>query len=133
LPAPLNLAPVRAPSELGLNSPSDTSVSYRRPAPNPFRITSFADPYPLTPIESHLYGNHGGKSAPSKILAYFFVAHPITVILSEARDLFFSFLFFTSLPLPSQTKGNPMSAKHLTINTVNISVPAATLPHAPRR
>ena|GEM_PF-3877887 len=64
MPAPLNLALVSALRELRLNSPSDTSTSYRRSAANPFRITSFADPCLLTPIESHLYTNDRGWGHP---------------------------------------------------------------------
>ena len=66
MPAPLNLALVRALSELCVNSSSDASTTYRRSDANPFRITSFADPYPLTTIESHLYKKHGGGGHPHK-------------------------------------------------------------------
>jgi hypothetical protein len=34
----------------------------------PFRITSFADPYPLTLIESHLYKKHGGAYPPAPLV-----------------------------------------------------------------
>src|SRR5579859_3011515 len=38
-------------------------------SPKFFRITSFADPYPLTPIESHLYKIQGEGSPWHKISA----------------------------------------------------------------
>jgi hypothetical protein len=37
----------------------------RRAATIPFRITSFADPHPLTLIESHSYKKQGGASSSS--------------------------------------------------------------------
>src|SRR5580698_9202795 len=36
-----------------------TSARHSSNAPIPFRITSFADPYHITPIESHLYKKQG--------------------------------------------------------------------------
>jgi hypothetical protein len=90
LPAPLNLALVSALRELRLNSPSDTSTSYRRSAANPFRITSFADPCPLTPIESDLYKNYRGVGGAAKISSSF-ASFARGVIPSGARDLLFSF------------------------------------------
>ena len=89
MPAPLNLAPVRALSKLQLNSSSDTSTSCRS-ATNPFRITSFADPCPLTPIESHLYKNYRGIGGAAKISSSI-ASFARGVIPSGARDLLFSF------------------------------------------
>ncbi len=90
MPAPLNLAPLRALSELRFNSSSDTSTSYRRSAANPFRITSFADPCLLTPIESHLYKNYRGIGGAVKISSSF-ASFARGVIPSGATDLLFSF------------------------------------------
>ena len=85
MPAPLNLAPVRALCELRLSSSSDRPTAYRRSAANPFRITSFADPHPLNPIESHLYINHGGGGPLVQNL-------PVSLYFITTLLLFFSTL-----------------------------------------
>ena len=43
---------------------SALATSHSSLATIPFRITSFADPHPLTLIESHFYKKHGGTLPP---------------------------------------------------------------------
>src|SRR5580704_8128536 len=47
------------------NAPNSVKIRpHEKRARKPFRIKSFADPHPLTLIESHLYKKHGGGGSP---------------------------------------------------------------------
>jgi hypothetical protein len=45
----------------------------------PFRITSFADPYPLTPVESHLCKKQGGGVSQLQPNHFLFFSQPVNI------------------------------------------------------
>jgi hypothetical protein len=111
LPAPLNLALVSVPralSELCVESFSDSSTVYRRPADNPFRITSFADPHPLTPIESNLYKNHRGQGCSIQESSPIFFHRAPKPCHPERSGICLSLSLFLYLVIPTSQnlKGN---------------------------
>jgi hypothetical protein len=93
LPAQPHLAPhpqLAAPplralcalSELCVNSFLFPFIPASQLSSNSFRITSFADPYSLTPIESHLYKKHG-MGVPMSVSSCFFFASLLHYIFNS--------------------------------------------------
>ena len=75
----------------------------------PFRITSFADPHPLTPLESHLFEKQGGEGGTKSRSLPRIVPHES---LSSIFVVFITSLFhyfITSLATIKYIAANPAS------------------------
>ena len=65
-----------------------SSVPSRAPTKrnNPFRIKSFADPYHLNPIKSHLYEKHGGEGLPPAAFAALLLSLALSAVACSSSQ-----------------------------------------------
>ena len=101
-------------------NPRATFLAARGNSSNSLRITSLADPHPLTPIESHPYEKHrgGGYLPHQSQIAKSRVCHrseksPVSPIIATLPKMPFrkSFACHTCGPLPPPSCGNLLKSE----------------------